>query len=154
MLNLDVLKKEINLLITDLIKKYDELGMRASGKWANSLEDNITQSENGVNIKIYGNDYTYQLVKGRGPGVFPPIKAIDQWIKDKPIISDIKPSVLAFLIARKIAREGTEYYKQGGTDLIESVMTPERIEKILNNSNILSINVVTTLIKKELKNIA
>jgi hypothetical protein len=53
---------------------------------------------------------------------------------DKPVrfLGQIKISSLAFLIARKIAKEGTKYYKQGGTDLLEAVITPERIQLILD----------------------
>ena len=90
-------------------------------------------SVNGYSI--FGNAYTEQLVNGREPGKFPPISVITKWINDKNIspTDNISVSSLAFLIARKIAQEGTKYFKDGGTDLIESVITPSRIQRIVDN---------------------
>ena len=126
----DILKEEIDLIIIDLIKKYDELGMRSSGKWANSLEPIIKEGS----AVLLGEDYTQQLSTGRRPGTFPPIKAIEQWIIEKPISLEagMKLSTLAFLIARKIAENGTVYFQEGGTDLLDAVITPQRIQSIIN----------------------
>lgn len=125
-----IIKEEFLLIVEDLIKKHDELGMRSSGNWAKSLEVDATEFT-GV---ILGEAYTQQLATGRKPGKFPPIKSIEEWIKSKPIRfeTEMKISQLAFLIARKIAREGTKYFQQGGTELIESVITPERIQGIID----------------------
>ena len=143
MTTIDVLKIEFEAIRKELVKRHDELGMRASGKWAKSLEVEISKTDGKSTAKLYGEKYTEQLVLGRKPGRFPPIKAIEQWIKDKgiqPIEANLKISSLAFLIARKIAKEGTNYYKQGGTDLVESVITPKRIQDIINQ--VKEINVV------------
>ena len=129
--NEKILNDEFELLKDDLIDKYDELKMRASGQCADSLEVKTTSTK----AELWGIDYTEYLIDGRGPGKFPPIASIEQWIKDKGISfieSQISISSLAFLIARKIAREGTQYFKQGGTDLIEDVFTPERIQSIID----------------------
>lgn len=127
-----ILDDEFKLLKEDLIKKYQELGMRASGKWADSLERSLTDT----NAKIIGEDYTNQLVSGRRPGSFPPVESIKKWIVDKGIVNNIKGNIsissLAFLIARKIAREGTNYFKQGGTDLVSAVVTEQRMQSIIN----------------------
>lgn len=124
----EILKEEFDQIVVELKQKHIELGMKASGQWLDSLE--VEASE--TNARIYGEDYTEYLVNGREPGKFPPIDAIKQWIDDKGIVSDIPVSSLAFLIARKIANEGTEYYKQGGTDLIDAVITPERTQGIID----------------------
>lgn len=133
-----ILNKEMESLKADLIAKHMQLGMRASGNWADSLN---VQTK-GLSSVIYGEPYTEQLVNGRAPGKFPPVDAIKKWIYDKNInIGDkISISSLAFLIARKIAKEGTEYFKQGGTDLVESVITPERIQSILDQVTEFHIN--------------
>lgn len=126
-----ILAEEMELIKRDLIIKHKELGMPASGKWIESVEAN-TNRLSGV---ILAEHYTEQLVNGREPGRFPPIDRIEQWIKDKgiqPFDSNLKISSLAFLIARKIAREGTRYFQQGGTDLVEAVITPARIQRIIN----------------------
>lgn len=124
----DVLREEFDLIVQELKAKHIALGMKASGQWLESLE--VEAYETGA--KIWGEDYTEYLVNGREPGKFPPIDAIKKWIEDKGIVSDIPVSSLAFLIARKIANEGTEYFKQGGTDLIDAVITPERTQEIID----------------------
>lgn len=148
-----ILDKEFELIQRDLVTKYDELGMRASGKWADSLERTTTP----FNVKIFGEDYTTQLVNGRRPGAFPPVEAIKKWIVDKGIVNNIKGSIsvssLAFLIARKIAREGTNYFKQGGTDLVDAVVTDERIQMIIDKVGVEATISFSTRIQNELKTI-
>ena len=98
-----IFQEEFEAIKIDLAKKHVELGMKASGQWESSLE-----VESGVDFgRVIGEPYTEQLVNGRKPGKFPPIKAIEKWIVDKGIIANIegniKVSSLAFLIARKTA---------------------------------------------------
>jgi hypothetical protein len=123
---------EIELLRSDLIKKYDELGMRASGDWAKNLEAIIQITASNVKAIFVGLDYTEYLTKGRTPGGFPPVSVIRKWIDDKGITpyDNISKDSLAYLIARKIANEGTEYFKEGGTDLVDGIITTERVRKI------------------------
>lgn len=140
-------------IYSDLRAKHEELGMKASGQWLNSLEVQVK----GLSGVIKGEPYTEQLVNGRPPGKFPPISAIRQWIIDKGINYLGKQSYLnslAFLIARKIAKEGTRYFKQGGTDLVEAVITPERIQRILDDVSVWHANLIISEITglfKELK---
>lgn len=127
----DILEKELQSIAKDLKAKHRELGMRSSGKWEDSVDVRVDRLKGTV----YAEDYTQQLATGREPGKFPPISSIEQWIIDKgiqPLDESLTISSLAFLIARKIAREGTEYFKQGGTDLLESVITPARIQSIID----------------------
>lgn len=127
-----ILSKEFEALKDDLIKAYDAKGMRASGKFADSLEVKI----NGLNAQLWGEDYAQQLETGRRAGKFPPIVAIEQWIKDKGIANRIQGQIsissLAFLIARKIAREGWKREEYGGVELISGVITDARIQKIID----------------------
>ncbi|WP_417867966.1 hypothetical protein [Xanthomarina gelatinilytica] len=139
----EILAEEMEAIKIDLIAKHRELGMPASGKWIESVEAN-TNRLSGV---ILAEHYTEQLVNGRAPGRFPPIDRIEQWIKDKgiqPIDANLKISSLAFLIARKIAREGTRYFQEGGTDLVEAVITPARIQRIINRVTEFQINSFTS----------
>lgn len=62
---------------------------------------------------LYGQSYLFQLKHGRKPGRFPPIDSILDWIRIKGIIANdgvTNDRSLAFLFARKIAREGTDIY--------------------------------------------
>lgn len=148
-----ILEKEFEAIQRDLIAQYDKLGMRASGQWANTLDTQVT----GLSAKIVGQDYTEFLVDGRKPGKFPPIAKIEQWIKDKgikPIEASMKISSLAFLIARKISREGTEYFKQGGTDLIDAVITPQRIQGIIDKVSTFFISDFVLNVTNQLKEVA
>ena len=128
-----VLSKQFELLKDDLIKAYDAKGMRASGKFAETLEVKVQ----GLTAQLWGEDYSQQLETGRKSGRFPPIDAIEQWIKDKGIANKIQGQIsissLAFLIARKIAKEGWKRQEYGGVELISSVVTDERIQKIIDD---------------------
>jgi hypothetical protein len=127
-----VLSKEFELLKDDLIKAYDAKGMRASGKFAESLEVKV----NGLTAQLWGESYAQQLETGRRAGKFPNISAIEQWIKDKGIANRIQGEIsitsLAFLIARKIAQRGWKREEYGGVELISEVVTDVRIQKIID----------------------
>lgn len=132
----EIIENEFALLKNELIAKYDEKGMRASSEWANSLEEEYSFSLEKLNAKILGLEYSEQLESGRLPGKQPPIAAIEKWIHDKGIAAriegEITVSSLAFLIARKIGREGWKREQYGGVELISEVVTPERIQRIID----------------------
>lgn len=127
-----ILEYEFNLLRWDLIKKYDEKGMRASGEF----EEKLRYEADEYSATMFGVDYTEQLQYGRRAGGFPPIQDIKDWILNKNVfaqaIQQIGLSSLAFLIARKIARSGWNRQGYGGVDLITEVITPERIQMIID----------------------
>lgn len=128
----ETLIKEFESIKADLITAYDRKGMRASGQFADSLE--VRQTNRGV--QLWGLSYSQQLETGRQAGKFPPIDAIKQWIEDKGIASrlngEITKNQLAFLIARKIAREGWKREGFGGVELISEVITEQRIQSIID----------------------
>lgn len=108
----------LNSLIEDFIKTYKGLLIRdnkkASGNLISSLKPLSIQFTNGkVEADISIASYWKYVEYGRRPGKFPPVNKILEWIKIKPVIprpmNGLKPPTepqLAFLIARKIAREG------------------------------------------------
>lgn len=149
-----VLSKQFELLKDDLIKAYDAKGMRASGKFAETLEVKVT----GLTAQLWGEDYSQQLETGRKSGRFPPINAIEQWIKDKGIANRIQGQIsissLAFLIARKIANEGWKRQEYGGVELISSVVTDERIQKIIDEVGAEQAMIYTTDIIKMVNELA
>lgn len=149
----EILNDEFGKLQQDLIDKHSSLGMRASGKWANELVFETTEHS----ATLWGAAYTEQLINGRAPGRFPPIKDIEQWIIAKgitPLNNKMSISSLAFLIARKIAREGTKYFKQGGTDLVSAIITPERVQQILDKVTEFNVSAFSTRIEAILKDLA
>ena len=122
----------------DLIKQYDKMGLRASGKWANSLESK-SEILGGKNIlTITGEEYTGALVNGRKPtekeGSGVTLRdIIEDWIEDKGItLNDgISKESLAFLITRKIHNEGIKVPNSFNSgDLISAVMNQSRIDSL------------------------
>lgn len=128
----EILSKEFELLKEDLIKLYQAKGMKASGKFEESLRIEVGDDY----AILFGEDYAQQLETGRSSGAFPPIKAIEQWIIDKgvfrSVLREIKLSSLAFLIARKIANEGWKRQGFGGVELISSIITEQRWQSIID----------------------
>mgnify|MGYP003632392836 CR=1 FL=1 len=133
---IEILEEELKSLEGEFLAKYLEKGMKASGDWGRSLENKVSSSSNGINGVLKANDYSQQLETGRKKGAYPDIDAIEKWIVDKGIGSNIEKKIsvssLAFLIARKIAREGWKREKYGGVDLISEVATPQRMQSIID----------------------
>jgi len=125
----DKIQTWLDSSIVKLVREYDEQGRRASGQWEKDLEGTIDQVNTGFVVKIMGSYYSYWMENSRRPGKFPPMDAIRQWIQDKGIIANkISEKSLAFLIARKIAREG-----YNGKPVIANVLTDEWIGELLQS---------------------
>lgn len=150
------LSEQFELLKKDLITAYDRKGMRASGDFANSLE--VVIKDNGLTAQLWGNSYAQQLETGRQAGKFPPVSVIEKWIDDKNISArlngEITKSQLAFLIARKIAREGWNRSGFGGVELISEVVTEDRIQKIVDEVGIDQAFIYTSKIQTLIKELA
>lgn len=107
-------------------KRVTEFGpMYASGKMSDSLDYRIDAG----GLTIYSSEkYFTVLETGRKPGKRPPISVIENWIRTKPVASEMNPRSLAFLIARKIGEEGSLLYRQGGRS---GVISDEINDKVL-----------------------
>lgn len=102
-----------------------------TGKMSQSLGYKIDES----GLTIFSTEkYFTVLETGRKPGKRPPISDIEDWVKNKPIASDINPRSLAFLIARKIGEEGSLLYRQGGkSGVISDFINETKIQEDLIN---------------------
>ena len=96
-------------------RKLTDKGINASYKLLNSVETVVRRNDDEFIVSINLEPYWYYVENGRGPGKFPPIDKILEWIRVKPVIpySDSRGRLpteeqLAFLISRKIAEQGTE----------------------------------------------
>ena len=140
----DLLETEFEALKNELIAKYDEMGIRASGNWAEKLE--VETTNDGVTL------WEPYSLEGRKPGKQPPSEAIEQWLKEKGIAARLEKEItvtsLAFLIARKIGREG---WKRDGTPLVSSIVTPERIQQIIDKIGEEQLNTFTATILSHFK---
>jgi hypothetical protein len=132
-----VLKKFGESLVADISQSIEQSGVTASGNLQRSLRYEVTDNR----LTVYGAPYAKTVEEGRGPTQ----KAggdlrsqIRRWIDDKGIIPDgITKDSLAFLISRKIHREGTALFN--GTDfygrtkpsmVIEGVVQDGRIDEL------------------------
>lgn len=118
-----VMENALAKAISALITKYEQLGMKATGKWADGLEA-VADGNTGI---IKGYHYTEQLVQGREPGKNPPIKPLEQWVTAKFGLTGKQATSMAFAVSNKIAKDGTTWYQKGGSDLLEILEDPEVI---------------------------
>ena len=109
-----------------LIPHFMGLGLNASGEWVQNLNTRV-EGDKGI---INGRKYTEQLVWGRKPGKQPPISALENWAQIKLGLSGKQALGAAFAIANKIAKVGTEIYRNNGTDLLEVLNKPENLRRI------------------------
>jgi len=117
------IEKILDEVIKDyLIPHFVSKGMRASGNWESKVE--------AVGNVIRGPRYTEQLTYGRQPGTFAPIAPLKEWAKIKLGLNDRQATSAAYAISHKLKKEGNEYFKQGGTDLIEYLSSPQVIRFI------------------------
>lgn len=117
----DIIIQTMQGVIDNFLKpKFISLGMNATGKWLESLE---AKAVNG-NGEIWGMDYTYWLANGRKPGVAPPVSALIPWVNAKLGIGGKEAISIAWAVATKIKKEGTNYYPDG-TDLLEVLNSDE-----------------------------
>jgi hypothetical protein len=108
------------------IKDQRDKKIRASGKSAELFRTEATD----VLGRLFGADYVYFQKKGRRPSsTLPPIESIIQWIKDKGVFNVDDKSIrgLAFAIAKKIQKRGTDIYQKKRPALnIEGIITDQK----------------------------
>ena len=88
-------------------------GRRATGNLITSVNTTVTTDEQSFTIELQLEDWWKYVEEGRGPGRFPPVDKILEWLRVKPILPTPMANgklpteqQLAFLIGRKIANEG------------------------------------------------
>lgn len=146
----ELIRETLTEVVERFLKpKFIALGMNASGDWLKSLEVRTSLNRG----EIWGLDYTYYLVNGRGPGKRPPIAPLVRWVGNKFGYSGKQAVSAAFAIATKIAKEGTEYYPDG-TDLLEvleSIEVQEFIKKKIGDYILQETQIrITRMIKETL----
>ena len=119
-----------------ILDNYNRDNMRASGKFERELQK-VDGSKSGVVKKtLYGSAHSPFVDGGRGAtkssGSGISLKdIIRKWIDDKRIIPDgISKDSLAFLIARKIHREGWKPKHLPPNGVISSVINEKRIASL------------------------
>ena len=119
----------------------------ASGDLLNSVEFRVVEGDHTYEVQLTLAEY-WKFVEYDTKPHWPPVAAILEWIRVKPVLPrpDDKgriptPQQLAFLIGRKIAREGTK----GSHDLATSI---EAINAQFKDKIIYALSADTTQIMK------
>ncbi len=125
---LGILKYELNDLRLRIIDNHIRARQKASGRTIASLRVEVTENS-GI---LWGRKAFGTLETGRRPGRVPKgfYKIILDWIEAKGIRVE-KPKTFAYFIARKIAKEGTQLYRDGGRDDIYSKEIDKTIKTIM-----------------------
>lgn len=148
---------EINQTIKEIADRMLELyrnklidkNINASNTLSDSAEVIVEVNGTTLSVSFILEDYWKYVEYGRRPGKRPPIDAIEQWIKVKPIIPDPIngkiPSTkqLAFLISRKIGMEGTKAQRP-----LESAVYSDSMEMLIAQLK----NEIVGQLKEELGN--
>jgi hypothetical protein len=121
----EVITSFLGKVKTEYIADQRAKNIRASGRSANEIKEKVTADEG----QLFGPAYFIQQKVGRRPGKMPPVDAIIQWLKDKKnfnVKEERGPGLqgLAFAIAKKIAKTGTDIFqgKREGLSIEERIV--------------------------------
>lgn len=131
---MELVASELEALKQRIIENHRSAGQVASGRTIASLKVEITE-DGGV---LWGRSPFGTLETGRKGGKVPAgfWKIIRQWMDDKGIQVE-KPDSFAYLVARKIAREGTQLFRNGGRSDIYSPEVKDTVERVSDGIGIL-----------------
>jgi hypothetical protein len=131
---IELVASELEALKQRIIENHRRAGQVASGRTIASLKVEITE-DGGV---LWGRSPFGTLETGRKPGKVPAgfWKIIRQWMDDKGIQVE-KPDSFAYLVARKIANEGTQLFRNGGRSDIYSPEVKDTVERVSDGIGIL-----------------
>lgn len=131
---MELVASELEALKQRIIENHRNAGQVASGRTIASLKVEMTE-DGGV---LWGRSPFGTLETGRKPGKVPAgfWKIIRQWMDDKGIQVE-KPDSFAYLVARKIAREGTQLFRNGGRSDIYSPEVKDTVDRVSDGIGIL-----------------
>jgi len=117
----------------DLIKSYQEKGLKASGRYAKGLTYEVADDGKTIKAFMLSEHHVWYMEQGRKPNKQQTAKQarslghiLEQWVKDKGI--DVNPYAAAW----KIVREGIQVpnrYNPG--DVVEDVVTNEWFDALV-----------------------
>lgn len=91
---------------------------------------NMQKSLGAKGNKLMGAHYEEWADRGRGPGGMPPINKIKEWVEVKLNVAD--STSVAYAIAHKIAKEGTQNHIEGGMSRFLYVIFTPRCREFIN----------------------
>jgi hypothetical protein len=93
--------KDYVKVMVSLLKNNRPYPKVASGSLVNSINYRLQETANGINLVLLANDYLTWVDRGRKPGTYPPIQAIQRWTTIKGM-----PKEAAWAIRRNIFKFG------------------------------------------------
>ena len=131
---MELVASELEALKQRIIENHRNAGQVASGRTIASLKVEITE-DGGV---LWGRSAFGTLETGLKGGKVPAgfWKIIRQWMDDKGIQVE-KPDSFAYLVARKIAKEGTQLFRNGGRSDIYSPEVKDTVDRVSDGIGIL-----------------
>lgn len=146
----DVLRSVFEQARQDIIANHERAGQVASGRTRDSVKVEVVPGVSEYTATLYGREYFGALETGSRPWRkqyrHPPkpfVETIQQWMTDKGI-----SGVSAYLVARKIMREGSKLYRDGGRDDIFTPVLQEIDEKLSQEISKIFDNITTEMIRK------
>lgn len=126
-----ILSEELTALRDRIAANIVAQGSNATGRTIQSLTLEVMPEDSAIVGRLYARDYFGALETGtrawtkqyaKPPKFF--VDLIQQWITAKGL------DLSAFLVARKIMREGSSLYRKGGRDTIYSQEIPKTIDAV------------------------
>ena len=113
-IQLDKIKLIANQIVELYRKQLESKGIPASGALGDTASVEVEMNGTKLVVSLNLEHYWRYVEYGRRPGKMPPIDNIEEWIRVKPVVPNAlngkvpTSRQLAFMIARKIGREGTK----------------------------------------------
>lgn len=132
-MDLEPIKRIAEQVTTLYQKQLESKGIPASGTLGNTASFEVEFRGNRLVVTLNLEHYWKYVEYGRRPGKMPPIDNIEEWIRVKPVIPDASNGKvptsrqLAYLIARKIGREGIQ-----GRRPLEATVYSNEFESIID----------------------
>ena len=126
-----------------ILPAYINSGVRATGNWGEALEVRLGSEANSV--EIWGVDYSMFTEVGRKQGKQPPTLNLIKWVEAKFGYSGSKAVQVAWAVANKIKKEGTDSHKSHN-NLISLLHSSEVEQYIINElTDVININVKSVI---------
>lgn len=133
MIELDKIQLIANQIVELYRKQLESKGIPASGVLGNTASVEVEMNGTKLVVSLNLEHYWRYVEYGRRSGKMPPIDNIEEWIRVKPVVPDARngkvPSSrsLAYLIARKIGREGIQ-----GRRPLEATVYSDGFESVMD----------------------
>lgn len=121
---LNIVFEEAQNLVSEIRQDLSSKRIDDTGEASNSLR----VEKSSFNVKVFAISYLEFLDRGRGPGKFPPVNKMREWVKSKLGIDD---NSIAYLIGKKISEEGTNIYRNKS----KGIEFDQKVENMIKRIN-------------------